>query len=181
MRINLALRRMILAALVLCLLMAGAALADTKDFSFTLNTSGTGYVVTGYSGSESTVTVPDWYNSLPVTAIGPSAFQGNTAITVVKLPSTIQVIDDAAFKGCTNLQKVTDYAASAQPPAPVHLAGDADNNGVVDAYDALLVMQYEAGWPVSKPDADVTKDGVVDGKDAVRILQYCAGEISSLE
>ena len=180
MRINVMLRRMVLAALALCLLMVGTALADTKDFTFALSASGNGYVVTGYAGSESTVTVPDWYKGLPVTEIGSAAFQGNTAIKVVKLPSTIEGIGESAFKGCTNLDKVTDYNAAAQPPVE-ELVGDADGNGKVDANDALLIMQYDAGWEVSKPDADVNGDGAVDTKDAVRILQYCAGEISSLE
>lgn len=181
MRINLMLRRVILAALMLCLLMTGAALAATNDFIFKSNSAGTGYIVTGYTGSETTVTVPDWYNSLPVTEIGASAFQGNTAIKIVKLPSSVEKIASAAFKGCKSLQKVTDYTAAAQPPAPTHLTGDADNNGTVNAADALLVMQFDAGWNVSVPDADVTRDGVVDVKDAVRILQYCAGQISSLD
>lgn len=181
MRINLILRRLMLAALMLCLLMVGAALADTNDFTFQSNAAGTGYVVTGYTGSDTTVTVPDWYKGLPVTEIGASAFQGKTAIKIVKLPSSIEKIASAAFKGCTSLEKVTDYTAAAQPPAETHLAGDADNNGVVNAADALLVMQYDAGWNISKPDADVNGDGAVDSKDAVRILQYCAGKISSLE
>lgn len=181
MRINLILRRMFLAALALCLLMATDALADTNDFTFKSNAAGTGYVVTGYTGSDTTVTVPDWYKGLPVTEIGASAFQGNTAIKVVKLPSSIEKIASAAFKGCKSLEKVTDYTAAAQPPAETHLTGDADNNGVVNAADALLVMQYDAGWNISKPDADVNGDGAVDSKDAVRILQYCAGKISTLD
>ena len=180
-RINLILRRVMLAALTLCLLMAGAALADTNDFTFQGNAAGTGYIVTGYTGSDTTVTVPDWYKGLPVTEIGASAFQGKTAIKIVKLPSSIEKIASAAFKGCTSLEKVTDYTAAAQPPADTHLAGDADNNGVVNAADALLVMQYDAGWNISKPDADVNSDGAVNSQDAVRILQYCAGKISSLE
>lgn len=180
-RINWILRRVLFVALALCLLMVGAAMADTSDFTFKSNSAGTGYVVTGYTGSDTTVTVPDWYNSLPVTEIGASAFQGNTAIKIVKLPSSIEKIASAAFKGCTSLEKVTDYTAAAQPPAETHLAGDADNNGAVNAADVLLVMQYDAGWSISKPDADVNGDGAVDSKDAVRILQYLAGEISSLD
>ena len=172
---------MILAALALCLLMTGAAMADTKDFTFTLNAGGDGYVVTGYTGSESTVTVPDWYNSLPITEVGASAFQGNSTLKTVKLPSSLERIGASAFKGCKNLAKMTDYAAAAEPPVPDHVPGDADGNGKVDANDVLLVMQYSAGWNVTKPDADVNSDGVVDLKDAVRILKYCAGELSALE
>ena len=54
--------RALLLALSLCLILMTAALADAEDFVFALNTSGDGYVVTGYTGSETSVTVPDWYN-----------------------------------------------------------------------------------------------------------------------
>ena len=182
MRIKVMLCRMILAVLALCLLTAGAAAADTNDFTFTRNAGGNGYVVSGYNGSETAVTVPDWYDNLPVTEIGAAAFQGNTAVKSVRLPSTIVKIGKAAFKGCKNLEQVTNYTAASQPPAVSVLPGDADRNGTVNANDALLVMQYDAGWNVACADhADVNKDGAVDAKDAVRILQYCAGEISSLE
>lgn len=175
MRLLVTLRRAILAALVLCLMMT-VAFADTNDFSFALNSAGDGYVVTGYSGSGASVTVPDWYNGLPVTEIGSGAFQGNTAITTVSLPSTIVRIGASAFKNCTKLSKITDYTASAQPPAAESVPGDADNNGTVDVYDALLVMQYDAGWSVSveKTNADVDASGTVDIEDAVQILQNCA-------
>lgn len=180
MRINVTLCRLFLAVFVLGMLMTGAAMAATDAFTFTLNAGGDGYVVTGYSGSESTVTVPDWYNSLPVTEIGSAAFQGNTAIKTVKLPSTIEKLGSSAFKGCTNLATVTDYTAASQPPAE-DVAGDADSNGTVNAADVLRVMQYDAGWSVSVSNADVTNDGSVDLKDAVKILQYCAEQISTLE
>lgn len=168
------LRYVILAALALCLILTSAAMADTKDFTFARNSGGDGYIVTKYSGSDSAVTVPDWYNGLPVTEIGSSAFQGNTAIASVSLPSTIEGIGAAAFKGCTNLNKVTSYTASAEPPAAEHIPGDADNNGTVNAYDALLVLQYDAGWNIPAPEGDINGDGAVDINDAVLILQYCA-------
>lgn len=181
MRIKKMLRWAILAALALCLLLASSAMADTEDFTFKLNAGEDGYVVTGYNGSDSAVTVPDWYNSLPVTEIGASAFQGNTALKSVKLPSSLERIGTAAFKGCKNLEKVTDYAAAAEPPAPDFILGDADDNGQVDVQDVLRVLQYAAGWDTSVSNADVTNDGAVDVNDAVRILQYCAGEISTLK
>lgn len=183
MRFMMLLRRMMFAALALCLILMTAAMADTNDFTFALNGSGDGYVVTGYSGSESTVTVPDWYGSLPVTEIGSSAFQGNTAVKTVSLPSTIERIGASAFKNCTGLSKVTSYTADAQPPVAARIPGDVDDNGKVDAYDALLVLQYDAGWNVSleKTNADVNANGGVDIDDAVLILLYGAGENVTLK
>lgn len=183
MRINHVLRTLILTALALCLLWCTAAFADTNEFSFALNGNGDGYVVTGYSGSDAAVTVPDWYLNLPVTEIGSSAFQGNTAIKTVSLPSTVVKIGSSAFKGCTSLSKITSYTADAEPPAGARIPGDADDNGQVNAHDALLVMQYDAGWDVSveKTNADVNGSGSVDLDDAVLIFRYGAGENVTLK
>lgn len=57
------------------------------------------------------------------------------------------------------------------------LAGDADGNGTVNTRDALLVMQYAAGWDVAIVDfsADVNANKVIETYDAVLILQSIAG------
>lgn len=176
MRITTMLRRVILAALALCLLVASVAMANTNDFTFALNAGGDGYIVTKYTGSAATVTVPDWYNSLPVTGIGDSAFQGNSSLVTVYLPDSLVSLGALAFKGCKNLEKIGEYAASSEPPAPEYILGDADDNGTVEIYDALLVLQYSAGWSVSveAANADMDASGTVDINDALLILQNCA-------
>lgn len=57
------------------------------------------------------------------------------------------------------------------------LAGDADSNGTVNARDALLTMQYAAGWNVTIVDysADANGNKFIDPYDAVLILQNIAG------
>lgn len=59
----------------------------------------------------------------------------------------------------------------------LYIPGDADDSGSVDMYDALLVLQYSAGWdvPPTLLNADISKDGVVDLYDAVLILQQYSG------
>ncbi len=61
--------------------------------------------------------------------------------------------------------------------------GDADADGILDVRDALLVMQYDAGWSValSKVNADVNDSGAVDLTDALLILRYLAGENVTLK
>lgn len=164
-------RLTLLAILALCFLLNTAFAADTTGFSFTLNGSGDGYIVTGYSGSDSSVTVPDWYASKPVMMIGDGAFQGNTAIRSVALPSSITRIGTAAFKNCTALTTITTYAAA------VRLAGDADDSGSVDIQDAMLVLQYGAGEGVAinTLNADVNGDGKADIQDALILMQREAG------
>ncbi len=176
------LRRAALMALVLCLAWTLAA-ADISEFTFALNGSGTGYVVTGYSGSGMSVTVPDWYEGKPVTEIGDGAFRGNTAIQSVALPSSVARIGKSAFQGCSALTTITSYTAAAQPPADANLPGDANQNGRVDASDALLILQHEAGWSVTldQERADVDDSGAVDLADALLIFRYCAGEAVTLK
>lgn len=164
--------------LALMILLTAAAFAEVEEFTFALNTAGDGYVVTGYTGSDAAVKVPDWYNQKPVTEIGKSAFQGNTAITDVSLPSTITRIGEAAFKNCTRLSTVNSYAAAAEPPADDRILGDVNDSGETDIYDALLVMQYDAGWSVSLnlENADMDANNVINIEDALLILQQGANQ-----
>ena len=63
------------------------------------------------------------------------------------------------------------------------IPGDANDDGVVNIYDALLVLQYDAGWNVSlnTRNADVNASDGVDIYDALLILQYGAGEDVTLK
>lgn len=56
--------------------------------------------------------------------------------------------------------------------------GDANGDGEVTSADALLVMQYTAGWSVSlsKVNADVNSSGSVDLQDAILIFKTAAGQ-----
>ena len=44
-----------------------------------------------------------------VKAIGKEAFMGNTALTKITLPNSIEIIKEKAFKGCSNLSQMTCY------------------------------------------------------------------------
>ena len=66
---------------------------------------GLGYALTGYTGTDTTVTVPASYNGKPVVAIGKGTsgnygFYNNTAIKKVILPSSVYTITNYAFKNC---------------------------------------------------------------------------------
>jgi len=59
--------------------------------------------VTGYSGPGGAVTTPNKIDSLPVTAIGDSAFLNFTNLTSVIIPSSVTNIGARAFSGCYRL------------------------------------------------------------------------------
>ena len=171
--------RLILPVLLVALLMAACALADDlSDFTFSIN--GANCTVTGYTGSATSVKVPDWYQGVRVTALGAGAFRNNTTITSVSLPSTIRTLSTSAFEGCTSLTSLTSYTASSTPPQveeSKRIPGDANDDGEADLFDALLLLQYDAGWnvTVNESNGDVNGDGWADLFDALLILQYDAG------
>lgn len=70
------------------------------------------YTIVGYNGG-ATLTIPEKYNDSRITAIGNGAFTGNTVLTDITIPSSIESIGSTAFDGCSELKKVTfkDYAA----------------------------------------------------------------------
>ena len=50
--------------------------------------------------------IPDTINDIPVVSIGQAAFMGNITLKSVKLPNSLQMIDDYAFSGCINLESI---------------------------------------------------------------------------
>lgn len=73
---------------------------------FTLNNSGTGYIVSDYTGTNSTITIPDLYKGLPVVAIGDYAFYKCNTIENISLPESIVSIGECAFYWCEKLQSI---------------------------------------------------------------------------
>lgn len=82
----------------------------------------TGSILTGYTGSSSSVTIPSSYSVVsdingnnifiegtdyPVTSIGIEAFYGNTTLTSITIPSSVKCINKLAFQCCVNLATVT--------------------------------------------------------------------------
>lgn len=75
-----------------------------KDLSYVQN--GSTITITGYTGSNDTVVIPNNVYGKPVVAIGDSAFEGFSSLTNITIPSSIYSIGDFAFSGCTNLVEI---------------------------------------------------------------------------
>ncbi len=57
-----------------------------------------------------------------------------------------------------------------------YLAGDLDEDGILSAYDAVLMLQYFAGEVTADCAlVDINEDGSVGAEDSVFLLQYLAG------
>ncbi len=74
---------------------------DTEKFLYEKN--GREITITGYSGIESSIRIPDEIGGLPVTAVAENAFHGFSYLEQVVIPDSVTVID-SAFVSCTDLK-----------------------------------------------------------------------------
>jgi uncharacterized repeat protein (TIGR02543 family) len=72
------------------------------DFTFLLKEDQT-YEVTGYTGTDTVLSIPSEYLGASVTSIGNLAFQNNPSITSVTIPSTVTHIGNRAFYNCDGI------------------------------------------------------------------------------
>ena len=66
--------------------------------------------ITGYSGDDTVLYLPDTVGEIAVTQIGQSAFAGNDSIISVFLPIKLEKISEKAFENCTNLKDLYLYS-----------------------------------------------------------------------
>lgn len=88
--------------LVLVLCMAPFSVFATGGYNglqYELIADGTEVEITGYSGSETVVTIPDLIEGHPVTSIKHSSFKGMSFITQFVIPQTVTHFGDYAFVG----------------------------------------------------------------------------------
>ena len=62
--------------------------------------------ITGYTGSNTSITIPETINGIKVTAIANSAFRGCSALTSIVIPDGVTKIGDSAFEECTSLTSI---------------------------------------------------------------------------
>ena len=85
----------------------------------------------------------------------------------------------------TTSKAVTKVASFQYGEKPAYTLGDVNNDGKIDAKDAVLVLRYAAKLAdlnlQQQLSADVNADGAIDAKDAVKILRYAAELITSFD
>jgi hypothetical protein len=82
-----------------------AVLTSQSQFNYTANNGV--ITVTGYTGSNSTVVIPDTMFGLPIGSIGSGTFDGNTSLTAVTSGTNLTSIGTYAFTFCTSMTAVT--------------------------------------------------------------------------
>ena len=78
--------------------LAAALGVITSQAQFQWTTNENEITITGTAGSiEADLRIPETMTGLPVTAIGPSAFYGNSVITNVVIADSVRRVGDTAF------------------------------------------------------------------------------------
>lgn len=84
---------------------AEAVVSEATGFSYTV-LNGTYCEVTGYTGTETAITIPSEIDGYIVQSIGNNAFKGNKTLTAVAFPETLESMGTYVFSGCTSLTDV---------------------------------------------------------------------------
>jgi hypothetical protein len=98
------------------------------NFKYTLDNDGV--TITGYTGDETEVIIPEEIGGISVYKIGDSAFSGKSKLTSVTIPGSITAIGNSAFNNCDGLTSITI-------PANVTSIGDSafyNCDGLTTAY-----------------------------------------------
>lgn len=79
---------------------------ETNGLQMMLN--GSSYTVAGIGNATniSALSIPETYKGLPVTTIAKEAFDGQSSIETLFIPSSVKTIFNAAFRNCDNLVEV---------------------------------------------------------------------------
>lgn len=152
---------------------------DTAPFEVSVE-NGT-VTITGYTGSEPNVVIPQTLLGLPVTAIGEAAFQGARMQSIdlgavsaigeyafadcanlvsVTLPDTVALVEDHAFSGCANLRKAELGTGLAFL-----------NTDVFSGCRSLSAVTVS-----ERNEYLASQDGVLLSRDGSRLLLYPAGK-----
>lgn len=92
-------------AFMFALVPKGTTMAETSGV-WQYEVNGTKATITGYTGTDSDVTIPEKVDGYKVTEIGDEAFRNNLTVKKVTMPSTLVKIRVYAFQNCENLQEV---------------------------------------------------------------------------
>ena len=78
----------------------------TSEYAYTVKNDEE-ITITKYNGGKRNVEIPSYIDGFKVTQLGSEAFRKNAMLTTVNVPSTVKVIGQRAFEGCSNLTSIT--------------------------------------------------------------------------
>ena len=79
---------------------------EESDYEYSVNDDGTTITITGYTGTDTSITIPDNIDGYTVTDIGNWAFSNCKDLETVTIPQGIITIHTDAFMYCENLKNI---------------------------------------------------------------------------
>ncbi|HEY4414581.1 MAG TPA: leucine-rich repeat domain-containing protein [Verrucomicrobiae bacterium] len=119
--------------------------------------------ITGYTGSDSTIVIPDTINGHAVVSIGLAAFNGYDQLDNITLPNSLTNIDIAAFNSCSGLTNIVI------PPGVINIGDYAFF--YCTNLTAIIVDPANPNYS--------SLDGVLFNKDLTRLIQFPFGKDGS--
>ena len=79
-------------------------LTETEgDYTYTVSSDTNTAIITGYTGSDSAMVIPDTLGGYPVTGIGDEAFKNKTVLLNVVVADGVTTIGSRAFENCSSI------------------------------------------------------------------------------
>lgn len=79
----------------------------TLPYTYELDQTSGEYILTGYYGSDSVITVPTSYRNVFITRIATKAFNNVDGLKNVIIPNTVKVIENGAFWYCDDIEEIS--------------------------------------------------------------------------
>ena len=79
---------------------------NEADYTYTTDTVAETATITGYTGTDAVIQLPETLGGYPVTAISSNAFSDNVTLETVVFSGAVSSIDSYAFSGCNNLKQL---------------------------------------------------------------------------
>lgn len=151
-------------------LTASAAEYSADGYTLTYTISGSSAVITDYSGTVTSLTIPSSVGGYTVTAIDSEAFAEVSGLTDVTIPDSVTSIDERAFWNCKSLKNVFlgsgvsqigTYAFSACPRLDSFSVSASNStytavNGMLYSYDGSTLISYAGGSSADVPEGTKT-------------------------
>ena len=94
----------LLAAALLCAGLLPVCASESEDFDYRIQDGGA--IITHFSGTDVTVTLPDSLGGYPVVGMEVDAFQGSITLAHITLPDTVTALEAEQFSSCTALETI---------------------------------------------------------------------------